>query len=169
MTVPARVVLVGECWSFPGLTGADLSDAVNTPIRIGAADLVVVPDYLGPAARLALVRASRCGVFPYRPQVSFAGSGAIADYLAYGVPVVAIDVDDMAEVVGEGGMVVPAGDAHALAAALDEMAGDSATAAHRTRVAEVRAPMFSAARHAQQCLEVYRRVLDQRAGALTGQ
>jgi glycosyltransferase involved in cell wall biosynthesis len=168
MTVPARVVLVGEYWSFPGLTGVELSDAVDTPVRVGAVELVVVPDYLGPAARLALVRGSRCGVFPYRPHASFAGSGAVADYLGYGVPVVATHVDNMAEVVGGGGVMVPAGDAQALAVALDEMASNTTMVARLAQVAKARAPMFTAARHAQRCLEVYRRVLDRRADALTG-
>jgi hypothetical protein len=49
-------------------------------------ELAVVPGYVGPPDRAALVRASAAGAFPHRPHASFQGSDAIADYLAHGCP-----------------------------------------------------------------------------------
>jgi len=118
-----------------------------------------VPGYLDPADRAALVRASAAGVFPYRPHPSFQGSGAIADYLAHGIPVVATDVANMAELVADAGHIVATGDPAALATALDRIV--SGGPARFARNAGARARQFTAAAHAARCLTVYQQVLDQ--------
>lgn len=159
MRVPARIVLAGQLWDDPAQAGIDLTHAVS-PVRVGVGELVVAPGYVGPADRAALVRASVAGVFPYRPHPSFQGSGAIADYLAHAVPVVATDVANMAELAGDAGHIVPSGDPEALAAALDRVAAGSNVATPLVCGAVARADRFTAAVHAARCLAVYQRVLD---------
>ncbi|MGH3826066.1 MAG: glycosyltransferase, partial [Pseudonocardiaceae bacterium] len=158
MRVPARIVLAGEFWDDPAQAGVDLTHA-TTPIRVGVGEFVVVPGYLGPAQRAALVRASVAAVFPYRPHPSFQGSGAIADYLAHGRPVVATNIANMAELVGGAGRIVPAGQPVALAAAMDVIAAGGTTASELARRASARAGRFTASAHAARCLDVYRQVL----------
>jgi glycosyltransferase involved in cell wall biosynthesis len=159
MRAPARIVLAGDFWDDPGQAGLDLSPFTRGPARAGRAELAVVPGYLGPADRAALVRASAAGVFPYRPHASFQGSGAIADYLAHGVPVIAASVANMAELAGGAGIIVPAGDPQALASALDAIASRGRAAARHARHAAARAPRFTAEAHAAGCLGVYREAL----------
>jgi glycosyltransferase involved in cell wall biosynthesis len=159
MRAPARIVLAGDFWDDPGQAGLDLSAFTRGPARAGHGELAVVPGYLGPADRAALVRASVAGVFPYRPHPSFQGSGAIADYLARAVPVIATGVANMAELVGGAGIVVPAADPQALAAALDAIASRGGAAAGLARQAAARAARFTAGAHAAGCLSVYREAL----------
>jgi glycosyltransferase involved in cell wall biosynthesis len=161
MRVPARIVLAGDFWDAPDQAGVDLSAFTLGPVRAGVGELVVVPGYLGPADRAALVRASTAGIFPYRPHLSFQGSGAIADYLAHAIPVIATDMANMAELVGDAGSIVPTEDPEALAAALDTLASGDATAANIARRTAVRVERFTVEAHAARCLAVYHQVLDQ--------
>lgn len=166
MRVPTRIVLGGDFWDDLDQAGTDLTDAL-TPLRVGVGELVVVPGYLGPADRAALVRAGVAGVFPYRLHSSFQGSGAIADYLAHAVPVVVTDVANMAELAGNAGRVVRAASPHDLAAALDEVAGGGAAAASLASGARARAHQFTDEAHAARCLAVYQQVLDHDRRATT--
>ncbi|MGH3067698.1 MAG: glycosyltransferase [Streptosporangiaceae bacterium] len=159
MRAPARIVLAGDFWDDPAQAGLDLSAFTRGPARAGRGELAVVPGYLGPADRAALVHASAAGVFPYRPHASFQGSGAIADYLAHGVPVIATSVANMAELAGDAGIIVPAGGPQALAAALDVIAIRGGAAAGLARRAAARAGRFTAGAHAAGCLAVYREAL----------
>jgi glycosyltransferase involved in cell wall biosynthesis len=159
MRVPARIVLAGDFWDDPDQAGIDLTHALS-PVRVGVGELVVVPGYLGPADRAALVRASVAGVFPYRPHPSFQGSGAIADYLAHAVPVVATDVANMAELSGDSGHIVPTGNPEVLAALLDDVAVGGTAAANLVLGAKALAHWFTAEAHAARCLAVYQQVLD---------
>lgn len=159
MRVPARIVLAGDFWDDPAQADLDLT-GVTGPVRVGIGEFVVVPGYLGPADRAALVTASAAGVFPYRPHPSFQGSGAIADYLAHAVPVVATDVANMAELVAEAGHIVPTGDPIALATALDALAAGEARAVDLAARAAGRAHRFTADTHTSRCLAVYQHILD---------
>jgi glycosyltransferase involved in cell wall biosynthesis len=160
MRVPARIVLAGDFWDQPEQAGLDLTAFTAGPVRVGTGELVVVPGYLGSADRAALVRASAAGVFPYRPHPSFQGSGAIADYLAHAVPVVATDVANMAELAGAAGRTVSTGDPEILATALDSIARGGPAAANHVCNAGSRAHQFTAATHAARCLAIYQQVLD---------
>jgi glycosyltransferase involved in cell wall biosynthesis len=154
-----RVLLAGHGWDRPERAGVDLRPALHpNRLRVGPAELTVLAGYITPGERLALVSASDFAVFPYRRHQSFQGSGAVTDYLAHGVPVVATDVANMAELIGDGGMVVPPGDLAALAGALDRVAGDAGLRAALTLAARRRAPRFSLARHLDDCLGFYRTV-----------
>lgn len=159
MRAPARVVLAGDFWDDPDQAGPGLSAFTRRPARAGRGELAVVPGYLGPADRAALVRASAAGVFPYRPHPSFQGSGAIADYLAHGVPVIATRVANMAELTADAGIIVPPGSPQALAAALDAIASGGEAAASLARHAAARAARFTAEVHAARCLGIYQEAL----------
>lgn len=155
MRVPARVLLAGPLWDQPDQAGCDLHDAVHTPRRCGAGELLVLPGYLSAPERRALVEGSRVGVFPYHRHPSFQGSGAIADYLAHGRPIVATDVANMAELAGPAGFLVPPSAPDALARALDTLAGRPDQVDRLTAHAHARAPAFTATAHASACLTVY--------------
>jgi glycosyltransferase involved in cell wall biosynthesis len=168
MRAPLRCVLAGHGWDRPERAGVDLRPALHPKrLRVGAAELTVVSAWLGPSERLALVRASDLAIFPYRRHESFQGSGAITDYLAHGVPVVATDVANMAELIGDAGVVVPPSDPAALAAALDRVVRDPAWRAALARAARRRAALFSRARHLDDCYAFYARVTAARGGATT--
>lgn len=160
-TAPIRVVLAGPFWDDPAQAGHDLSSAVGRPLRLGkAAELVVIPTYLPTSARAALVAGSDAGVFPYRHQATFQGSGALADYLAAGTPVIASDVANMAEMVGDAGLLVAPGRPDQLVEALDAFATDAALRTRLSTAAWSRSQVFTPAAHAAACLAFYRSLLD---------
>lgn len=161
-TRPARLLLAGPLWDEEAHTGCDLSAAVNTGVRHGATWVRVLPTYLDPAPRRGLVQASHFAVFPYRYQATFQGSGALADYLAHGRPVVATAVANLAEQVGDAGIVVPPQDPDALATALDRINGDHGSREALARRARHRAPAFTARAHATTCLRLYEQVIAHR-------
>ncbi len=151
-----RVVLAGPLWDDPTQVGLDLRPAIGRPQTLGgAAQLVVVPDYLGPANRGALVAASHAGIFPYQAHNTFQGSGAIGDYLAAGRPVIATDVANMGEITGDAGVIVASGDPVALAAALDRFATHRAHRAQLTANAARLASGFTTTGHAAACLSLF--------------
>jgi glycosyltransferase involved in cell wall biosynthesis len=155
-TAPMRIVLAGPFWDDPAQAGCDLRAAVGRVTRLGgAAEFAVVSDYLDPPARAALVTRSQAGIFPYRTQPTFQGSGAIADYLAAGRPVIATDVANMAELVADAGLVVPARQPGELANALDRFTFGADERTAFTTAARTRASNFTPAAHARQCLDFY--------------
>lgn len=99
--------------------------------RIGAltarARVTLRPDYASFEAMAGYFRAARVVVLPY---VSGWTSGALAAAFGFGRPVVGTTVDAIAEVVrdGENGLLVPPGDAGALAGALVRVLTDDALA-----------------------------------------
>lgn len=154
---PMHMHLRGPFWNDPAQTGVPLTPGTT---RHGQAHLTVHPHYVGAQERADLIDASTTAVFPYRTQSTFQGSGAIADYLARGVPVIATDVANMAELIGDAGVLVPSADPAALASALDSLTEDPARRAHLRAVAALRAPLFQADVHAAACLHLYQQVLD---------
>lgn len=168
MTVPLHVALAGPLWDDPAQAGIDLRREAGGPVRHGLADLSVIPRYLDAPARLRFVRDSDFAVFPYRAHPTFQGSGAIADYLAHGVPVVATDVANMAEVAGDAGLIVPPGDPRALAAAMDRLAGHAGLRRRLGDAAHRRAPEFRPSAHAAACLRFYGEVAGDRCHGAAG-
>ena len=160
-----RVVLAGPFWDDAAQSGIDLRAAACRPLRLGrAAELVVVPEYLDAPGRAALVAGSSAGLFPYRPQQTFQGSGAIADYLAAGRPVIATDVANMRELVADAGVITPPGNPAELAAALDRYASDAAHRAALAAAAVSQTHRFTPAGHAAACLTFYEQARGCRAG-----
>jgi len=160
MHVPLRFALAGTTWRSPQYAGVDLADAVFPRTRrVGPVELTIVASYLDPTQRSALVAATDLAIVPYRSHPSFQGSGAIADYLARGVPVVATDVANMRELVQDGGLLVTPGDPAALSEALDQVAGDQRLRHRLRRAAQQRMHLFTPDAHAASCLAFYRRVV----------
>jgi glycosyltransferase involved in cell wall biosynthesis len=93
---------------------------------------------------------------------------ALLEAMAAGLPVVATDVAGSRQVVvdGESGILVPPGDAGALARAITRLAGDGAERARLGRGARSRVEReFSAARQAERHAEAYASVLARRQGS----
>ena len=154
-----RFLLVGPLWDRPGHAGVDLAGAVWPGWwRVGGVEVSVWPGWLDAPGRVGLVGATEVAVLPYRPHGSFQGSGAVADYLAGGVPVVACEAGNMRELVGPAGVVVPAGAPAALGGALERVAGDGRVRARLAAAARRRAGLFSPAAHAAACLAFYQQL-----------
>ncbi|MCV2488164.1 glycosyltransferase [Geodermatophilus sp. YIM 151500] len=85
----------------------------------------------------------------------------LVEAMAAGLPVVASDVGGIPEVVADGrtGLLVPPGDAGALAAALDRITGDAGLRARLAAGARARAAEYGWPRLAERVAEVYARVL----------
>ena len=160
MRVPLRFALAGSTWHLPQHAGVDLASAVFPRTwRIGPVELTIVASYLDPQQRAGLVAATDLAIVPYRFHPGFQGSGAITDYLASGVPVVATDVANMRELVQDGGLLVPPEDATALAGALDRVGGDGELRDRLRQSAQQRMGVFTPQVHAASCLAFYRRVV----------
>ncbi|MGX6601694.1 glycosyltransferase family 4 protein [Micromonosporaceae bacterium Da 78-11] len=162
-TTENKLILAGPLWDDPQQAGIDLSAETKTGVVHGATRVDVIAEYLGPQDRQAIAWGSDYGIFPYRPHPTFQGSGAIADYLAHGTPVLGTDVANMAELIGEAGLIVPSGDVEALADGLDRFAGDTALRRSLIAQARKRSWQFSASHHAMQCLRLYEDVIAERA------
>ncbi|MGH8881498.1 MAG: glycosyltransferase, partial [Stackebrandtia sp.] len=151
----ARIIIAGPFWDDPAQAGVDIKAEVEKAAAGTTLQITVVADYLDAPARRALTAASDFAVFPYRHQPTFQGSGAIADYLAHAVPVLATDVANMAELVGDAGMIVPPADPLALAEALDLFSADHKQRYRLREAAQRRAHRFTADHHARRCLRLY--------------
>jgi glycosyltransferase involved in cell wall biosynthesis len=81
-----------------------------------------------------------------------------AEAMAAGTPVVASDVDGLAEVVGDAGLLVPAGDPDALADALRRVLTDDALARRLSAAGRARAERFSIDATSQAYTDAYRRL-----------
>ncbi len=159
LRLPLRVVLAGPFWDDPDQAGTDIERAADRLASRHGAALTVVPEYLDKGARRAMVDASQFGLFVYRPQSTFQGSGAIADYLAHAVPVIATDVANMAELIGDSGMIVRPADPVAVADALHRLTLDRQTRNRLQAAARRRAYRFTAVHHAAACLRFYENVV----------
>ncbi|HYV63417.1 MAG TPA: glycosyltransferase family 4 protein [Bryobacteraceae bacterium] len=93
------------------------------------------------------------------PSRSEAWGLAALEAMAHGIPVIASDLGGLPEIVeaGNGGWLVPAGDATALARAITVAAGDPDRLRAQGRMARARARLFSVDRMVQQTEAFYRR------------
>jgi len=115
-TTPWRLVVAGEPWEGLDRELPALAD------RVGVAPRVEFRFGWVPEEEVrALLDEADLVVLPYRE----GSQSAVAPLaMAHGVPVLATDVGGLAEMVGEGGLVVPPEDVAALAAALEQL-GDA--------------------------------------------
>jgi glycosyltransferase involved in cell wall biosynthesis len=102
--------------------------------ELGVLEHCLFPGAVSYADMPSVLRGAQVGVAPYLPrrlsqmQLGFYWSPLkIFEYMATGIPVVTIDVPELAEVVrqGEEGVLFPEGDAEALAGALAALLGST--------------------------------------------
>jgi glycosyltransferase involved in cell wall biosynthesis len=79
--------------------------------------------------------------------------------MASGVPVVASNSGSLPEVIGDAGVLVPAGDVHALAGALESLANDSAERRRLGAIGRERVTRYSWPNIAARQLELYREMI----------
>ncbi|WP_043737187.1 MULTISPECIES: glycosyltransferase family 4 protein [Nocardia] len=158
-----KIILAGPFWDDPNQAGIDLTRETRTSVQHGAAHVTVVPTYCNAQHRMALVGHSDFALFPYQNQSTFQGSGAIADYLAHAVPVLATDIANMAELVDDTGILIEPHNPATLAAAIDRLSADRRYRHSLARRARQRAHQFTAAHHARTCLQLYEKVIARRA------
>jgi glycosyltransferase involved in cell wall biosynthesis len=155
----ADLMLVGGNWNEPG-HAKDIRDLVT---RFGLQDRVHFENHREDAG--ALLRHADVFVLPSFEE---ARPRSIIEATRLAVPVVASNTGGIPSLVADGvnGFLVPPGDAHALATALDTLAGDPVLRRRLGEQARVRAerecrPDETAARY----LAVYARLADGSAGA----
>jgi glycogen synthase len=132
--------------------GKHAEQLLSTARSLGIRDNVELIGPVSDEERSALFAGARALLMPSR----FEGFGmAAAEAMAAGVPVVASNVGSLPEVVHppEGGVVVPAGDAEALAAAAGALLDDPASRRKLSRTARRSAERFRWDRVAEQHLE----------------
>ncbi|WP_078761711.1 glycosyltransferase [Marinactinospora thermotolerans] len=120
----ARLLIVGD-----GPEAASLRDLAH---RLGVAERVEFTGALPPDRVPAQLRRMHVAAAPYRAEGGHYFSPLkLYEYLAAGLPVVAGDVGQIGQVVvpGSNGLLVPGGDAPALAAALESLRDDPAARA----------------------------------------
>ncbi len=101
------------------------SDIVARAGRAPLAGRIELPGYIADDQREALFGRALAFVMPSH----YEGFGMpVLEALTVGVPVVAADRGALPEVVGDAGILAPAGDAEAFTVAMDELLRDSATA-----------------------------------------
>ncbi|HEX6200035.1 MAG TPA: glycosyltransferase family 4 protein [Thermoanaerobaculia bacterium] len=148
---------------FP-LAGFDPEGLRRHARHLGLSDRVhVVPGYVPSAEVAAWMELADVAAFPHREVFQ---SGVLQVAAAFGVPVVASRVGAIPEVIrdGETGLLVPPGDAAALAAALARLLADPALARRLGAAAEEEArSRFAWRRVAREVLAAYRELLGEEA------
>ena len=144
-----RLVVVGDL----GKLASHLRGALET-VRVPR-DRVVVTGFVDDTTLAALYAGAECLLHA----ALLEGFGLTAlESLAAGTPVVGYAGGAVAEVVGDAGLLVPSGDADALAHALGRFLEDGGLRATLRSRARPRANAFSWDRAAEETLAVYRRV-----------
>ena len=157
---PAHLVVAG----FP-LPGFDLAAHRRRAEELGVAERVrFVPEYVPSGEVAAWMELAAVVVLPYRQIFQ---SGVLPAAQTFGRPVIVAAVGALPEAVEDGrtGLVVPPGDAGALAAALDRLLGDPELAARLGRAAaEAARERFAWRRVADDLLAVHRAAIAERRG-----
>lgn len=156
----ARLVVAG----FP-LPGFDPEELRRLACRLGVEDRVhIVPGYVPSGEVAAWMELAAVAAFPHREVFQ---SGVLQVAAGFGVPVMASRAGATPEVVrdGETGLLVPPGDAGALAEALGRLLGDRRLARRLGEAAAEEArTRFAWRRAAREILATYRELLEEEAG-----
>lgn len=149
---PAQLVIVGrKGWLYEGvfeaLEQSRLGDAVRILERASDAELAALYSMASMVVTPSLYEGF--GIPP-------------VEAMAYGLPVVVSDGGSLPEVVGEAGIVVPATDVEALAAAILRVSHDEPLRAEMSRASLERARLFDWTASARATLNVYKQVLSSR-------
>ena len=139
-----------------GGAGRAEGDVVAEISRLGLGARVVRPGRIPDADRDGCYAAALALAFPSR----YEGFGApVLEAMALGCPVLAADATALPEVVGGAGVLLPAGDLDAWAAALRRMVDDPAERAALAAAGRRRAAGYTAAHSARALVSAYRSVL----------
>lgn len=174
---PALVAFVGRCSEAKGtfdLLGAaaglrashprirlelagdgDLEAVRRRATELGIGDKVTLPGWIGPRHRASLL--ARCGVFVLPSHVE-GQPMSLLEAMAAGCAVVASTVGGIPDVIVDGfnGLLVPPGDAPALAAAIERLVADSELAMQMGRAARATiASRFTPERSVERLGELY--------------
>lgn len=126
---------VAQCLVVGGGPGAD--QLLDCATAAGVHKQLHITGAVPPEQAAELLADARVGVAPYPPQSPFYFSPLkVLDYLAAGLAVVSTDQGDIAELVADAGVVVPADDDAALIAAVADLLADperARRAGHRGR------------------------------------
>lgn len=142
-----RLVIAGA----DGLGSADLDRAIaGSSLQRRIVRLGTVPEH----QRLALLRGAAVVAYPSR----YEGFGLVPlEAMAVGTPVVTTDAGAVPEVVGDAALVVPVGDAAALARGLEVVLGDEALAQDLADAGEARVRQYPWSRTIDGMASLYRR------------
>ena len=150
-TAGARVVLVGDGPSRRALERQARRAAVD--------DRVTFAGFVPHAAVAAVLAHADVLVLP---SVYEELGSVLLEAMQAGVPIVATAVGGVPEALGPAGVLVPPGDPVALAAAVDAVLGDPASAARLRELARERAARFDWVRLGGRVLDVYAAALERR-------
>lgn len=127
-----RLLVVG------GGRGAD--DIMDSARALGVHEQVTVTGALAPRHATAMLGDATIGLAPYpRREPFYFCPLKVVDYLAAGLPVVATDQGDIADLVRDAGVTVDPGDVRSFVAAVAELLEDEATRSTMTRAGRHRA------------------------------
>lgn len=152
----ASPALAGHDWRLTAVGNGDRKQWRGEVIRLGLAHRVDLPGWMEGEGARALLAGADLLVLPSRQE---AMPMAILEAMAAGVPVVATEVGEIPDLVLDGatGLLVPAGDADALAAAIARLLASPAERARLGRCARVRQrAMFALDRYPERLADIYR-------------
>ncbi|HEV8359571.1 MAG TPA: glycosyltransferase family 4 protein [Candidatus Thermoplasmatota archaeon] len=144
-----RVVLVGK--------GPERARLERLAARLGVQDRVRFAGFVREEEKRRLVAGARFVVHPARWESL---GHALAEAMLQGKPVIASDVGGIPEVVGPGGVLVPTGDAAALAAAMRDLWADAGLRAALGWKAQAHAATFTWDRCVAATERVYREAVE---------
>ena len=148
----AHLVVVGGGKSLPGLQARIASERISSVSVTGYIPADEVPRYMA-SADIALA------CFEDNPATRCKSPLKIVEYLASGLAIVGSDVGEVREMLGEGGTVVPAGDAQALADGIIGYLDDAESRREHRRLARQRAETeFHWQRSADVLIEAYEKI-----------
>ncbi len=138
---------------LPGGVGPAEPDVLAEIDRLGLGRSVIRTGRLPNASVLALIEAASAVVFPSR----YEGFGIPAlEAMSLGTPVVAADAGALVEVIGDAGVIFPAGDDGQLAIEVHRVLSDEVHRAALVDAGRLRADAFGPERTAERLLAAYR-------------
>ncbi|WP_436792965.1 glycosyltransferase family 4 protein [Actinospongicola halichondriae] len=138
---------------LPGGVGPAEPDVLAEIKRLGLGGRVIRTGRLPNASVLALIEGATAVVFPSR----YEGFGIpVLEAMSLGAPVVAADAGALVEVIGDAGVVFPAGDDHQLAIEVHRVLSDEVHRASLVDAGRLRAATFGPERTAERLLAAYR-------------
>ncbi|HEX6682358.1 MAG TPA: glycosyltransferase family 4 protein [Candidatus Limnocylindrales bacterium] len=149
-----RMVVAGD--------GEELANLKELAAQRKLTDIVEFPGWLGPQGVDDLLSRATCAIQPdlATPMNHLSTMAKTVEYLARGVPVVAVDLLETRRTAEEAALYVPTGDPAEFAKALDDLLRDDAGRAEMSRVGRARFETVLAWEHqASAYVEVWNRLL----------